>query len=104
MRAMSMLLSFAVAVLGLWTMRAEAHGGGSWPQDDYEVWLVDQSNTNGTVYGGTIHIYDGDELTRFHWSTPRPRARIDLGGATSGLCLAMTGANPVRPHMLNFNS
>jgi hypothetical protein len=27
----------------------------------------------------------------------------DLGGAASALCLAQTGANPVRPHMLTMN-
>ena len=29
--------------------------------------------------------------------------RVDLGGAASALCLAQTGANPVRPHMLTMN-
>ena len=31
------------------------------------------------------------------------RRRVDLGGAASALCLAQTGANPVRPHMLTMN-
>ena len=31
-------------------------------------------------------------------------ALLRLGGATAALCLAETGANPVRPHMLFFNS
>jgi hypothetical protein len=30
--------------------------------------------------------------------------RIDLGGAVAAVCLARTGANPVRPHMLAFNA
>jgi hypothetical protein len=29
---------------------------------------------------------------------------VDLAGATAALCLANTGANPVRPHMIFFNS
>lgn len=83
---------------------AIAHNG-------FEVWLVDQSNTNGLTYGGTIYIYDGDSLTK-----KRPKRQhkdvsdrtrtdvIDLGGIVSAMCLAATGANPVRPHMLVFNS
>ena len=71
--------------------------------DDFEVWLVDQSNKNGTSYGGMIHIYDGDSLIR-DLSATTPADTIDLGGATSALCMASTGANPVRPHMLVFNS
>jgi hypothetical protein len=34
------------------------------PHFAHEVWLVDQSNTNGLNYGGTIHIYDGEDLRR----------------------------------------
>jgi hypothetical protein len=71
--------------------------------EDFEVWLVDQSNTNGTSYGGRIYIYDGNSLIR-DLSDATPAATIDLGGATSALCMASTGANPVRPHMLVFNS
>jgi hypothetical protein len=33
-----------------------------------------------------------------------PRLRMDLGAATSDLCHAATGRNPVRPHMLAFNN
>lgn len=69
--------------------------------DEHEVWLIDQSNTNGLAYGGTLYIYDPRELRR-KAATAEPEV-IDLGGATSALCLAETGANPVRPHMLVFN-
>lgn len=36
---------------------------------------------------------------------PPPAAEtIDLGGATAELCFSSTGARPVRPHMIYFNS
>ncbi len=70
----------------------------------FEVWLVDQSNTNGTTYGGSLHIFDGDDLTTVDPSAAVPTEVINLGAETSALCLAATGANPVRPHMLVFNS
>jgi DNA-binding beta-propeller fold protein YncE len=72
-------------------------GGG------FEVWLVDQSNSNGLAYGGTIHIYPHQELRR-GGNHVAQGASIDLAGATSALCMTATGANPVRPHMLLFNA
>jgi hypothetical protein len=71
------------------------------PPFEHEVWLVDQSNSNGLSHGGTIHIYDGEALRR-NAATARA-AIVDLSVETSALCLARTGANPVRPHMLVFN-
>ncbi|MEV4175860.1 hypothetical protein [Nonomuraea sp. NPDC049709] len=76
---------------------AEAPGDPS-----YEIWLVDQSDTAGLTHGGTVYVYDGGDVTR-RLSAARPAAVIDLGGATSSLCLASTGRNPVRPHMIVFN-
>jgi DNA-binding beta-propeller fold protein YncE len=81
--------------------------------DGFEVWLVDQSNTNGLAYGGTLHIYDGEALLARDVSGARPVASIDLAalGGPSGLCFLATdpsgggaGANPVRPHMLLFDA
>ena len=69
-----------------------------------EVWVVDQSNTNGLTYGGAIHIFAVSDLMGAAAAKAKPIARIDLAGATAGLCMAQTGANPVRPHMLFFNS
>ncbi len=69
-----------------------------------EVWLVDQSNTDGLTYGGAIHIFAVPDLMGAAAATATPVARIDLSGSTAALCLAQTGANPVRPHMLFFNS
>ena len=71
---------------------------------DFEVWLVDQSNSNGKAFGGSIHIYDGDGLGgKAAASTPSSEV-MDLSGATAAMCLASTGAHPVRPHMLFFDS
>jgi hypothetical protein len=97
------MLALAVALTA--SAQAGAEGFDRSSRGDYEVWLVDQSNTNGTTFGGNIYIFDGDELTR-HGSedAPSPRAIMDLAGPTNDLCVAATGVNPVRPHMLTFNS
>ncbi len=73
-------------------------------QNNFEVWLVDQSNTNGLTYGGTINVYGGGDLTDENPSDAVPTDVINLSGATARMCLAATGANPVRPHILVFNS
>jgi hypothetical protein len=75
-----------------------SRGGGG-----FEVWLVDQSNSNGLAHGGTIHIYPEAELRRGGKHVARGTS-IDLAGRTSALCMATTSANPVRPHMLLFNA
>ena len=69
---------------------------------EHEIWLLDQSNTNGLAYGGTLYIYDPEQV-RHHARSASPE-RIDLGGETAALCFAETGAFPVRPHMLVFNT
>ncbi|MFN0125684.1 MAG: hypothetical protein ACKV19_03235 [Verrucomicrobiales bacterium] len=71
--------------------------------DPYEVWLVDQSNSVAN-YGGRLHIYDGSDLEGKAASSARPNDVVDLGAETADLCRDLTGANPVRPHMLFFNS
>lgn len=70
--------------------------------ESHEVWLVDQSDSPGLAYGGTLYIYDGEDLD--DPATAVPREHIDLGGEVSAMCNAATGANPVRPHMLLFDS
>src|SRR3990172_5383344 len=72
----------------------------------YEVWIVDQSNTaaRGAIsYGGTLFIYQGDDLSGRDAAAAGAEV-IDLAGAASSLCLAQTGSLPVRPHMLVFNA
>jgi hypothetical protein len=86
----------------------------------YEVWAMDQSNSPGKAYGGALYIWDGTELEKqkgvkgpedsdeatinpLRWMRPPASEKIDLGGDASTLCLAKTGANPVRPHMIAAN-
>jgi len=71
---------------------------------DYDVWLVDQSDSPGKAFGGTLYIYPKSVVTSATAVATGTPAKIDLGDAVSTLCLASTGANPVRPHMLMFNS
>ncbi|WP_437535129.1 hypothetical protein WME79_12845 [Sorangium sp. So ce726] len=70
----------------------------------FEVWAIDQSNTNGLTYGGTLYIYNGARLAGDSPSDAVSAEVIDLGDQTASLCLEQTGANPVRPHMLLFNA
>jgi YVTN family beta-propeller protein len=87
-------------VLSAWMVTAvEASGRAS-----YEVWAIDQSNSPGKSYGGTIHIWDGHVLENAQLAAEAESEAIDLGGAAAQLCFAKTGANPVRPHMLAINA
>jgi hypothetical protein len=102
------LARFAVSALPL-AVVLTVSAGAPQAHSGYEVWLIDQSNSPGTSHGGFIHVYDGGELTS---AAPWTRAKrrpvraetIDLSADTSALCLAATGVNPARPHMLSFNS
>lgn len=67
----------------------------------YEVWSIDQSNSFGKSYGGTLYIWDGHDLEKKN--KPAVPEIVDLSGPVSTLCLAKTGVNPVRPHMLAIN-
>src|SRR5688572_27114726 len=68
----------------------------------FEVWAIDQSNSPGKTFGGTLYIYGGRDLVR-RPARAEPEV-IDLGGAVSDLCRAQTGADPVRPHIVSFNA
>lgn len=70
---------------------------------DYEVWLVDQSNSFGKTHGGTVYIYDGDDLQSNHAENAEPDDVILLDCGATELCVASTGVEPVRPHMMVFN-
>jgi DNA-binding beta-propeller fold protein YncE len=69
----------------------------------YEVWAIDQSNSFGKAFGGTVYIWDGHALEQGNRAGSVASERIDLAGAASALCFAKTGVNPVRPHMLAVN-
>jgi hypothetical protein len=88
-----------LAVIGLWGVPryAAAHN-----DKDFEVWVIDQANSPGTTFGGTLYIYRGADLLE-EASTAKPEV-IDLGGAVSTQCLQETGALPVRPHIVLFNA
>ena len=70
----------------------------------YEVWAIDQSNSPGKTYGGTLYVWNGPDLEQANAAAAARAEKIDLGGAAAALCFAKTGANPVRPHMLAVNS
>src|ERR671915_1398347 len=88
------LVSIAVvAVVGT----AGADSGGDRHNRSYEVWLIDQEDRfNAGI--GTLHIYDGEELTD-DAASAEPES-IDLGLAVRQLCEQETGTTPTRPHML----
>jgi DNA-binding beta-propeller fold protein YncE len=68
-----------------------------------EVWVVDQSNS-AAGYGGRIHIFATEDLMGAAAPSATPTDVVDLAAATAALCMSTTGANPVRPHMLFFNT
>jgi hypothetical protein len=76
---------------------ASARRGG------FEVWLADQSDTR-PGFGGQLLIYEGSDLMGRKARTATPIVRLDLGAETADLCRASTARNPVRPHMIAFNS
>ena len=68
----------------------------------HEVWLVDQSDTRPGGGGGTLYIYDGDQLQGRNAARARPEV-IDLGAEATDIALEQTASVPVRPHMFFFN-
>jgi hypothetical protein len=102
-RAIYPMCGFTVLLLTL-AMPQAAAAVEPEPEKEFEVWLVDQSNSPGQTYGGRISIFNGDDISGSSASAATPIAAIDLGAETAALCMAQTSANPVRPHMLFFNS
>lgn len=94
------ILSTVVALAGAALSAGPASGAD---RSAYEVWAIDQSNSPGLNYGGTLYVWQGHDLENRHRAPGTPAERIDLGAAASALCLARTGANPVRPHMMAMN-
>jgi hypothetical protein len=107
-RVLRIISTAAIAVLGAAVPSASPSAGdGRGGHDDrkegrYEVWAIDQSNSPGKSFGGTLYIWKGQDI-QSHPETAQ-REVIDLSGAVSDLCFARTGANPVRPHMLAINA
>lgn len=91
-----MAISMILAIVSL-------NGPGASGATGYEVWAIDQSNSPGLTFGGTLYIWQGHDLESAAQGAPATAERIDLGGAASALCATQTGANPVRPHMMAMN-
>jgi DNA-binding beta-propeller fold protein YncE len=87
-----------LAILAVW---GEASRSATAHKSAYEVWVIDQSDTTPDG-GGTLYIYQGDQLNGRDAAAAVPEV-IDLGGAARDVCLAQTGSAPRRPHMLMFN-
>ena len=81
---------------------AQSRRGGP-AKHGFEVWIADQSDTR-PGYGGQILIYEGARLYGKHPENAQPSVRLDLGAEVAALCMAATGRNPVRPHMIAFNN
>lgn len=88
----------ALVVAAAWAGPVSAAG-----RNAYEVWAIDQSNSPGKTFGGTLYIWDGHDLENRRRAPETPAEIVDLGAAASALCVAQTGANPVRPHMMAMN-
>src|SRR5262245_9865876 len=76
---------------------AIAFTGPASSDSQYEVWAIDQSDSSGKTYGGTLYIWDGHELEQrrgvrnhdedqdddgfdaLRWMRPAKHERIDLG-------------------------
>jgi DNA-binding beta-propeller fold protein YncE len=95
MRPLALLTALAVVVLALVAWGLPAPGAL-----EYEVWVIDQSDSRPDG-GGVLYIYPGEALTE-RASTAVPEV-IDLGGDAHRFCLERTGSAPQRPHMISFN-
>ncbi|MFY9269665.1 MAG: hypothetical protein WAO55_07955 [Candidatus Manganitrophaceae bacterium] len=93
----TMLILTVVSALVMITGTATAH-------TPYEVWAIDQSNSSGLTYGGTLYIYKGKALERGRHAAEAVPEVIDLADAAAQLCFEKTQANPVRPHMIAMNA
>lgn len=91
---------FALAFLVGATVCAGAATSLAAGQQSYEVWAIDQSNSSGLAYGGTVYIWNGLDLEKGHTGKPATPEKVDLAGAVATMCMDETGVNPVRPHML----
>jgi hypothetical protein len=68
---------------------------------NYEVWVIDQSDTRPDG-GGTLYVYQGGDLEGAAAAAAAPET-VDLGGAARDLCIGQTGTAPRRPHMFFFS-
>lgn len=97
MKMLVRLVGMSLSVLAM----VVATAGAKTP---YEVWTIDQSNSPGQTFGGTLYVYEGKDLERGQGAAEAVPEKIDLGLEAATLCFTKTGANPVRPHMLAINT
>jgi hypothetical protein len=97
LRTLMGLISIGLGVLAMVIAPAAA-------ETPYEVWGIDQSNSFGKTFGGTLYIYDGQDLERGRRAAEAVPEQIDLSLEAATLCFAKTGDNPVRPHMMAMNA
>jgi hypothetical protein len=93
----SLVCALAVALGGT----AGAAPGDADEAPSFEVWLIDQQGSEAPGAQGRLHIFHGERLVDDP-SSARPET-IELGGAVRNYCVAQTGSEPRRPHMLVFN-
>jgi hypothetical protein len=103
MRAVTLLAAAMVALAVALAAPPTETDASNPRRASYEVWAIDQSNSPGLSYGGTLYIWPGHQLERAH-RRPAVPERVDLSGEVAAMCMAETGANPVRPHMLAINA
>ena len=97
---MNRIERIALVSLGALTMFVATAGAAT----PYEVWAIDQSNSPGKTFGGTLYIYDGRDLERGHRAAEAVPEVIDLSLDAAALCFERTGVNPARPHMIAMNA
>jgi len=101
--ALAKLLPLAALVLS--GCGDDTGGGAAGEPHAFEVWIVDQSDSDHVGgHGGTLYIFDGAALSGDDLGSVLPAEQVDLAKAASALCRQETEANPVRPHMLLFNT
>ncbi len=97
-------MRLAASICAAWIILAPAVPAEAGRAGNYEVWVIDQSDSRGLDHGGTLYIFDGGQFAHGLVPSPESALKIDLGGAPSALCRERTGANPVRPHMVLFSA
>ena len=67
------LSGFVHALLAVASVAALAGRAGA---TAFEVWLVDQANSAGVAWGGTIHVFAGDELMGEDLAGTKPETNV----------------------------
>ena len=87
MKTIARLVFIGLGVLAMFVATAVA-------ETPYEVWGIDQSNSPGKTFGGTVYIYDGKDLERGYRAAEAVPELIDLSLEASALCFAQDRRQP----------